>query len=129
VHQYDAPVDKRGKYLLPETLKSADAVQSFTDPKYWPVNFLNLDLYKQNGIPRCIADIPAFSILRDSREHGQSGTRVRTQPCDLSSCVGFQLLGKAGVFSFPHMDHHGVVTTVLGEEGEKFWVKKGRSYG
>ncbi|KIW21853.1 uncharacterized protein PV07_12726 [Cladophialophora immunda] len=122
VHKYDTRVDETGKYLLPEKMKSADAMRVFQNQEGWPVNFLNLDLYKQNEIPPCIANIPAFSILRDTREQNQSGKRSRSQPSDLSSCVGFQIFGKTGVFSLPHRDHHGVITTVLCEEGEKLWL-------
>jgi hypothetical protein len=122
VHKYDSRVDETGRYLFPETLKSAEAVRAFQNQEGWPVNFLNLDVYKQNETPPCIAGIPAFSILRDTREGNQSGKRSRSRPSDLSSCVGFQIFGKAGVFSLPHWDHHGVITTALCEDGEKLWL-------
>jgi hypothetical protein len=107
---------------VPRRLPSGDAIALFRDQNFGPVNFLNLDVRKQNEIPSCLVDLPAYSILRDLREHNESGKRTERQPFDLSACVAFHICGKAGVLSFPHMDHHGKLTTIFCDEGEKLWL-------
>ncbi len=122
VHTYSQPVDDQGGHLQPRSLTSNEAIRLFRDESAGPVNLLNLDVYRQNEIPACIANLPAYSILRDIREHNTCGKRIQSQPSDLSGCIAFQILGKRGVQSLPHRDHHGVVTTLLCEEGEKCWL-------
>lgn len=48
--------------------------------------------------------------------------RSTFDPADLTSCTGFHILGKQGVFSHAHVDHHGVITTIYCDEGEKIWL-------
>jgi hypothetical protein len=69
-----------------------------------------------------MAELPAYSLLRDLRNHNRSGKQTESQPNDLSACVAYQICGKAGAFSFPHIDNHGVINTTRGEEGDKLWV-------
>lgn len=122
VHIYSPTVDGGGRYLLPLQLAATEAIKLFRDKSAGPVNFLNLDIHKQNEVPSCIAGLPAYSILRDIREYNDSGKRTTHNPADLTSCVGFHILGKQGVFSNAHVDHHGVMTTVYCDEGEKIWL-------
>ena len=122
VHTYNQPIDEEGEYLKPRSLSSEEAISMFHNKHAGPVNFLNLEAQKQNEVPKCLANIPAYTILRDLKELDQSGKRTEFQPADLSSCVAFQICGKADVFSLPHMDHHGVMTTITAEEGRKLWI-------
>lgn len=122
VHIYDQAPDEAGQYVQPVSLDAARAVALFRSLSAGPVNFLNLDVYKQNEIPDCLVDLPAYSLLRDLRNHNHSGKPTEKQTNDLSACVAYQICGKAGSFSFPHIDHHGVVNTTRAEEGEKLWV-------
>lgn len=121
VHLYSQPADEGEEYLTPHALPATEAVRLFRDRAAGPVNFLNLGLYRQNEMPACLVDLPAYSILRDIREHNYGGKEVLTRTSDLSSCVGFQILGKRGVLSSSHLDQHHVMTTVRVEEGEKAW--------
>jgi hypothetical protein len=88
------------------------------------------------GLPFHLITYPFFVyIYRHSRAtvHNQVARSIphtakltfiqnHTEPADLSSCVAFQICGKADVFSLPHMDHHGVMTTITAEEGRKLWI-------
>ncbi|KAF2182639.1 hypothetical protein K469DRAFT_586189 [Zopfia rhizophila CBS 207.26] len=123
VHDYGEDLDAREKYIHPTIISSADAIKLFRDPNIEPVNFLNLAGYRPNPVPACMANLRQYSILRNTMEYDQSGKATNVHPNDLSSCTSFQILGKAGVFSMPHMDHHGVITTIRSEEGDKLWLE------
>jgi hypothetical protein len=90
------------------------------------VNFLSSSVWKQSEIPSCIAGLPAYSILRDVREYNQSGKQTEAQPFDLSVCVSYQICGKGGVFSYPHVDHYSLLNTAFVDNGEKLWPLWGR---
>ncbi|MCJ1482959.1 hypothetical protein MMC06_003125 [Schaereria dolodes] len=122
VHVFNKQVDPDGRYFRAESLPAAAAVALFRDIDAGPVNFLNLDIYKPNEIPPCFIGVKALDILRTSSETNESGKPLLRQPSDLSSCRSFQICGKKSVFSLPHRDHHGVVTTAFVEEGEKLWL-------
>ena len=77
VHTYDQAPDEAGEYVQPVSLDAARAVALFRSLSAGPVNFLNLDVYKQNEIPDCLVDLPAYSLLRDLRNHNHSGQADR----------------------------------------------------
>lgn len=51
----------------------------------------------------------------------QSGKLEQPVVLDLSDSARFQLCGKRGALSMPHIDRHGVITTVYNDEGRKLW--------
>ncbi|KAF2181253.1 hypothetical protein K469DRAFT_671425 [Zopfia rhizophila CBS 207.26] len=123
VHNYGEDINAREKYIHPTRMSSADAIKLFRDPDTEPVNFLNLAGYRPNPVPACMANLRQYSILRNTMEYDQSGKATEVHPNDLSSCTSFEILGKAGAFHLPHMDHHGVITSVRSEEGDKLWLE------
>ena len=68
VYTYNQPIDKEGEYLKPRFLPSEEAILIFRDKYTGPVNFLNLKARKQNKVPKCLANILAYTILKDLKE-------------------------------------------------------------
>ncbi|OCK88189.1 uncharacterized protein K441DRAFT_590312, partial [Cenococcum geophilum 1.58] len=95
-----------------------EAISIFCDKHIGLVNFLNLKARKQNKVPKCLANIPAYTILRDLKD----GKRIKFQPADLSSYMAFQICGKADVFLLLHIDYYRVMITITAEEGRKLWI-------
>jgi hypothetical protein len=124
LHQYGPRSGGKGESALlrPDSLEGRDAVAIFRSASRLPVNFLNLDIQKSNPNPWFIADKENLHILRTVRERNDAGKQTNIIVSDLSSCSSFQICGKAGAFSMPHMDHHGVATIVFCDEGEKLWL-------
>ncbi|RMD39155.1 hypothetical protein DV735_g5974, partial [Chaetothyriales sp. CBS 134920] len=122
VHIYDVEVDDQGDYTQPVSLPAAEAVALFQDDSGHPINLLNLRNTKPNPVPAALAGIRAYSILQETSEDNGSGKATTRQYGDLANCNAFHICGKAGVFSLPHIDHHGVITTVTCEEGKKLWL-------
>jgi hypothetical protein len=123
VHRYNVEVDTENyEHLRPTSTRTFEAIPEFCNPDTGIINFLNLAAWKPNEIPSSILGLRQYSFLRDQWEINQSGKREELQVNDLSACVAFQICGKAGVFSLPHIDHHGVLTTAEVEEGEKLWL-------
>jgi hypothetical protein len=121
VHTYSQIVDDEGEYLKPLPLSAVKAIELFRDKAAGPVNFLDLGIHKQNEVPSCLVDLPAYRILRDVQGYKPSNETTGYHAPDLSSGVAFQVLGKNGVQSLSHVDQHHVMTTVRIEEGEKAW--------
>ncbi|KAF2801778.1 uncharacterized protein BDZ99DRAFT_552433, partial [Mytilinidion resinicola] len=97
----------------------AKAIGLIRDPEIEPVNLLDLVGYKTQ-VPYCM-DLRAYSILHDVKENNQSGKAMDS--CnDLSSSTAFTILSKAGAWSMPHQDYHGVLTTIRVECGKKLWI-------
>ncbi|KAK3371629.1 hypothetical protein B0T24DRAFT_499586, partial [Lasiosphaeria ovina] len=117
VHVYDDPA---GEISHPRSMKTGEALELFATSK-GPINFLNLAGYKSNPDLLCFEGIPAYSILRDIKSDLQSGKKSKRLVSDLSECVSFQLCATKGAFSLPHIDQHGVITTVFCDDGLKLW--------
>jgi hypothetical protein len=121
VHRYNKPISDPA-YMQPEPMPTAEAISLFRDPKSSLVNFLNLGNVKDNPVPGFMQGIRAIKLLKEITEDNLIGKREKTNWSDLSSCCAFHILAKAGVFSMPHRDHHGVITTATCDEGEKYWL-------
>ncbi|KAK7924656.1 hypothetical protein PG985_006710 [Apiospora marii] len=107
---------------IPKRMGSAAAIDLFEDTSKGPVNLLNLGRYKQNPVPPCLSNLAPYQVLELVKEKLESGKKSHIQLSDLSECTAFQICGKRGVFSLPHIDHLGVLTTVFNDEGEKLWL-------
>lgn len=124
VHYFDKETEQDIGFIHAESRKAPLAVEDFRNPNSGPVNFLDLDVYKENAIPLYLVGLPRYNILPRMREDlmNHSGKVVERQNNELSACVTFQVCGKTGVVHLPHRDRHGVLTTVFCEAGEKFWM-------
>lgn len=119
VHFYDKePKDA----VIPVRMPSDLAVAAYRAVDGLPCNLLNLGRYKKNPTPSCFVDLPAYSILEDLQEHAISGKKTVKQVSDLSECSAFQICGKRGAYSMPHIDQHGAITCMFCDAGEKFWT-------
>jgi hypothetical protein len=121
IHRYNGPINDPD-FRNPKPTKPTDAITLFLDAEADLVNFLNLGNVKDNPVPYFMVGIRALKILKEITEDGLIGKREVTTWSDLSSCCAFHILAKAGVFSLPHVDHHGVITTATCDEGEKYWL-------
>jgi hypothetical protein len=121
VHRYDVPVDPEGEYLVLKSLKAADAIGLFCNKEKGAVNFLNLESWRPNPEPPFLYNLPSYRLFRAVRNDGVSGKMIDHNPYDLSACEAFQILGKVGVFSLAHVDHHRSMTCVQNDEGDKLW--------
>ena len=125
VHRWDKVVDendREAEWRQPDSLDAREAVDLFRDPAKGPVNFLNLANTEDNEVPACIANIRAYSILREISEDNFIGKRAKSNWTDLSSCRAFTLLGKGGAFSQTHWDRAGVLTASRNRGGLKNWL-------
>ncbi|OAA64754.1 Peptidase C48, SUMO/Sentrin/Ubl1 [Niveomyces insectorum RCEF 264] len=104
----------------PLSKRACDVIDDFQKGDKGPINLLNLQGPAKSP-PRCILG-PRFSILETVYENYQAGKRLQTLHHDLSASSRFNILGSAGSFSLPHIDHHGVITSVFCEKGEKLWI-------
>lgn len=84
-------------------------------------NLLNIMGIKDNPVPACFTNNINYKVLEMS-----TGDNGKTSPQgyigDLDSSARFQLLATTGAVHLPHVDRHGVFTTVLNEQGEKVWI-------
>lgn len=118
IHDYDVEIyDGRFEAVA---LNSMSAVTRFLDATKGPVNFLNLSGHKQNAMPSCLERLDEYHIMETIRS--QNGKRGEKIVCDLTESTRFQLLASKGAFHLPHVDRHGVITTVFNDEGEKLWL-------
>lgn len=110
------------KSRQPITLDTGIAIERLnnTNPEY-PINFLNLRSKFHNPVPSCIANIDSFRILEDYPAKGSNGKTLPVMYSDISHCASFHVFGQRGAFSLPHIDHHGVFTTIQCDDGDKLW--------
>jgi hypothetical protein len=132
VHDFGKNIEKQGR--VPERMPSSDAIDMFKSRQkgqrqkgprqkgqIYPVNFLNLSRVKDNVVPGFLANRKDFKILELSRE--ENGKReFRPESTDLDESTSFHLLASQGAVHLPHVDHHGVYTTIFNEEGHKLWL-------
>lgn len=85
------------------------------------INILDLASTRTNSVPDFMADLDIYDVLVTVKEANSSGKVSTTNQRDLSACALFEILGTKGVFSLPHVDHHGVVTSITCEQGRKLW--------
>jgi hypothetical protein len=97
------------------------ALKRMNDHSSPPINLLDIRPVRQNVIPWELDSLTDYSILHEATEYGSMSNHSDPAPTDLSSKTGFALWGKRGVWSFPHVDEHGLYTGVLCESGEKLW--------
>ncbi|KAF4459645.1 hypothetical protein FALBO_13596 [Fusarium albosuccineum] len=114
---------------VPERMPSSKAINMFRgrqkgelqEGQNHPLNFLNLSRVKDNVVLTFLANRKDFKILELSRE--ENGKReFRPESIDLDESTSFHLLASRGAVHLPHVDHHGVYTTVFNEEGHKLWL-------
>ncbi|KAK8076094.1 hypothetical protein PG994_003366 [Apiospora phragmitis] len=106
--------------ITPRSVDLATAISMFRDHSRAPINMLNPRGYKANPVPSCLAGLPDYAIMEYARE--QSGKLEHSKIFDLADSVTFYLCGKKGAFSMPHIDRHGVHTTVFIDDGLKLWA-------
>ncbi|KAJ9155545.1 hypothetical protein NKR23_g2115 [Pleurostoma richardsiae] len=116
VHVFDDRIP-RGAVIRPRRMAPGRARELLHDGTRGPVNLLSLKGHKKNPDPSCFLDLPGYTVLEDIQGHPDS---IRPST-DLRMNITFQLCGKKGAFSMPHIDHHGFITAVFNDEGEKLW--------
>lgn len=111
-------------FLVPVALSGSDAVSLFrsTTTNGMPTNILNLDGYKANPQPWFLASQDNFQVMRTVKEDNHAGKPDRAAEADLSNSSTFQLCASKGAWSMPHIDRHGVTTSVFCDSGEKIWL-------
>ncbi|KAK8121332.1 hypothetical protein PG999_005452 [Apiospora kogelbergensis] len=106
--------------ITPRSVDSATAIALFRNPSRAPINMLNLRGYKTNPVPSCLAGLPNYAIMEYAR--GQSGKLEKSEIADLTESATFQICGKKGAYSMPHIDRHGVHTALFDDDGLKLWA-------
>ncbi|KAK5331564.1 hypothetical protein LTR93_000567 [Exophiala xenobiotica] len=99
-----------------------DALAIFRPQSIALVNLLNLQVHKANPQPWFLAEDENLQIMRAVWQKNHAGKEAISEPTDLSNCDAFQICGKKRVFSMPHRDHHGVITTIFCDDGYKAWL-------
>ncbi|KAK7910606.1 hypothetical protein PG985_013087 [Apiospora marii] len=112
---------------LTRKLDPKDVERCFTDEdaKMGPINLLDLDSNDDNPVPACIAGLVDLGLYNDlARKGGFSGgggLGRANRGAALKVSTSFKICGQAGVFSEPHGDHLGKITSVLDQQGDKLW--------
>ena len=112
---------------LTRKLDPKDVERCFTDEdaKMGPINLLDLDSNDDNPVPGCIAGLVDLGLYNDlARKGGFSGgggLGRANRGAALKVSTSFKICGQAGVFSEPHGDHLGKITSVLDQQGDKLW--------
>ncbi|KAK5274994.1 hypothetical protein LTR99_004297 [Exophiala xenobiotica] len=102
---------------LPQSMDGKDALAIFRSQSIALVNLLNLQVHKANPQPWFLAEDENLQIMRAVWQKNHVGKEAISEPTDLSNCDAFQICGKKRVFSMPHRDHHGVITTIFCDDG------------
>lgn len=111
-------------------LPISTVVQRFQLPTQYPINLLNLECTGENLVPEPIAFhcgllLDAVSVTNAHSQHvldrnmsaaGKRSKALLTKAVDIQSCMKFEILGQAGVFSGWHIDNMGVSTWVTLED-------------
>lgn len=121
VHDFGANVKKYG--YTPKRMDSKAAIRLFEarrNGKGEPLNFLNIALVKDNVVPECLLNRIDYKMIELSRS--DNGKSEIPGFSDFDECKGFHLLATKGAAHMPHIDRHGVYTTVYSEEGRKVWM-------
>ncbi|KAK8067340.1 hypothetical protein PG997_014087 [Apiospora hydei] len=112
---------------LTRKLDPKDVERCFADEdaKMGPINLLDLDSNDDNPVPTCIAGLVDLGLYDDlARKGGYSGgggLGRMNRGAALKVSTSFKICGQAGVFSEPHGDHLGKITSVLDQQGDKLW--------
>ncbi|KAF5986970.1 hypothetical protein FBULB1_2176 [Fusarium bulbicola] len=118
VHDLSRPSEKgRSPISLPS--KDSKTLFETRDKVSGPaLNFLNLRGTKDHAGPECITNMYDYKCIElSSTDNGKIETEALVG--DLDDSTRFQLLASTGAILLPHIDRHGVFTTVLNEQGEK----------
>ena len=102
-------------------MPSAEAIEFMFNDHVEVGNALDMGCNKVNPYPRLLRH-KNWRLMHDTKNSRLAGKEGSTIPNDVSACTAFTILGKIGAFSVPHIDHHGVVTTILCEFGVKLWL-------
>ncbi len=119
IHDFDSKPSAAG-FTLPTTLAGKKVVQKLRSESKTPVNLLNLHPYKPNAQPWFVAENEDLQLITTVDADAIAGHRRELGPLEVGT--QFQICGKAGAFSMPHCDRHGVITTVFCDDGEKLWL-------
>lgn len=121
VHDFSRP-SKEGRAPIALPSKDAKILFEARDSMSGPaLNFLNLRGTKDDAGPECIKNMYDYKCIElSSRDNGKIEAEVSVG--DLDDSTRFQLLASTGAIHLPHVDRHGVFTTVLNEQGEKVWL-------
>jgi hypothetical protein len=126
--------DFDGPHIQTFTMPPAEAqrrFQSQDDP--YPLN--SLDNQNPNETPTLLRDAIQFSLLQRIREYSLpvktvgKAARAHYVPNDLSACMTWVITAMLGAYSLPHIDYHGVWTSVAVKDAKfvlgdvaKYWV-------
>ncbi|KAM0350511.1 hypothetical protein ACHAPU_002990 [Fusarium lateritium] len=130
VHDYGLQMyTYSGKNMVPTGLQakkksSAEAIDLFRErhaSNGLPINLLNFGKAKDNMVPPAIAGRVDYQAIELTRADNGKSSGV-SHSDDLQDCAKFHVLATTGAAHLPHVDRHGVYTTILNEEGEKLWV-------
>ncbi|KAF7562465.1 hypothetical protein G7046_g1688 [Stylonectria norvegica] len=105
------------------TMNGRDAVTLFEERRRGaglPVNCLSIKQIKENPTPEIIANLRAYQAI-SAVGNGNDKSRARKSH-DLEDSQVFQLLATKNAHHLPHIDRHGVITTVCNEDGDKLWL-------
>jgi hypothetical protein len=105
--------------LVPKRLPASEVVSMIRNPNC-RLNLLSLDVYRQNPIPTALAGLREYRLLYDIEPHNDSKKPERWLRSGLRGCRTFAIHG-FNSYSLCHWDHHGVMTTVFIEIGNKLW--------
>ncbi|KAF5555101.1 hypothetical protein FNAPI_6230 [Fusarium napiforme] len=121
VHGFSRPSEE-GRAPISMPSKDAKILFEPRDKGYGPaLNFLNLRGTKGHAGPECITNMYDYKCIElSSADNGK--TEEEAPVGDLDDSTRFQLLATTGAIHLPHVDRHGVLTTVLNEQGEKIWL-------
>lgn len=106
----------------PPQVTGVNAKNMFFDPHQGPINMLDLRTRRGNGIPDFIDEVHALRISREVIGTGQAGRDGSSIANDLSTRQTFAILGEEDAWSTAHWDHHGKLTTLEVQDGEKNWL-------
>lgn len=106
-----------GYHHQPIQQSTKNVIEDFLSHEKGPVNLLNLQGNAYDP-PQCLSQ-DRFCILDDIKS--EAGKQATRNPADLSSCTRFRICGSQDSHSLPHIDQHGVITSIFNNDGEKLW--------
>jgi hypothetical protein len=119
VQDYAKPIGEGDVRSIPKT----EFMKTFLDSQHYPINCLDLAGSTLNPNPLCYLGVPSLHLLAKVASGGHGGKLHYIRNTDLAASQSFNLLGKAGAWSMPHIDRTGVLSSVEGIVGNKLWLK------
>jgi hypothetical protein len=101
------------------SIQKTEFMKTFLDPQHYPINCLDLAGSTLNPNPLCYLGVPSLHLLAKVATGGHGGKLHHIRNTDLAASQSFNLLGKAGAWTMPHINRTGVLSSVEGIEGNK----------